>query len=163
MEKQFVTYEIALDLKNLGFNEECFGYYEPMKSWMMAGTKLNPEPHFHGCNWPSPDNEMYFMYVANHFGDRTSTVSNAYFTKAIKNISAPLWQQVIDWFREKQNICINIEPITFDDEPTYIFEIINLKNGMLLNDINSSFIDSSEALEQAILEALELIAQNRTK
>jgi hypothetical protein len=27
MEKEFVTYEQALALKELGFNEECFGYY----------------------------------------------------------------------------------------------------------------------------------------
>ena len=35
MKKQFVTYEIALKLKKLGFDEECFGYYTPMKDWMM--------------------------------------------------------------------------------------------------------------------------------
>ena len=27
MEKEFVPYEIALELKELGFDEECFGYY----------------------------------------------------------------------------------------------------------------------------------------
>ena len=27
MKEQFVTYEIALALKELGFDEECFGYY----------------------------------------------------------------------------------------------------------------------------------------
>lgn len=27
MEKEFVTYEIALKLKELGFDEECFGWY----------------------------------------------------------------------------------------------------------------------------------------
>ncbi len=27
MQKQFVTYEIALKLKELGFDEQCFGYY----------------------------------------------------------------------------------------------------------------------------------------
>ena len=28
MKDQFVTYEIALALKELGFDEECFGYYK---------------------------------------------------------------------------------------------------------------------------------------
>ena len=28
MKKQFVTYEIALKLKELGFNEKCLAYYE---------------------------------------------------------------------------------------------------------------------------------------
>ena len=27
MKDQFVTYEIALKLKELGFDEECFAYY----------------------------------------------------------------------------------------------------------------------------------------
>ena len=27
MEKQFATYEISLAMKELGFDEECFGYY----------------------------------------------------------------------------------------------------------------------------------------
>ena len=134
MENQFVTYGIALKLKELEFDEECLASYHNTK---IIGYEKE--------SW----------LVLNEDSDQ--------FLESTFICKAPLWQQVIDWFREKQNICINIEPITFDDEPTYIFEIINLKNGMLLNDINSSFIDSSEALEQAILEALELIAQNRTK
>lgn len=134
MENQFVTYEIALKLKELGFNDECLASYHNTK---IIGYEKE--------SW----------LVLNEDSDQ--------FLESTFICKAPLWQQIIDWFREKQNICTNIEPITFDDEPTYVFEIINLKNGMLLNDINSSFIDSSEALEQAILEALELIAQNRTK
>ena len=27
MEKQFLTYELAVELKKLGFGESCFGYY----------------------------------------------------------------------------------------------------------------------------------------
>ena len=137
MENQFVTYEIALKLKELGFDEECLGF------WYVSKINNSCIELRHGmCIFKSTSVEL---------------------SKYPKNVLAPLWQQVIDWLREKQNICTNIEPITFDDEPTYVFEIINLKNGMLLNDINSSFIDSSEALEQAILEALELIAKNITK
>jgi hypothetical protein len=30
MEKEFIPYEQALDLKELGFNEPCFGYYYSM-------------------------------------------------------------------------------------------------------------------------------------
>ena len=137
MEKQFVTYEIALKLKELGFDEKCFGF------WYVSQINNSCIELRHGmCIFKSTSIEL---------------------SKYPKNVLAPLWQQVIDWFREKQNICINIEPITFDDEPTYIFEIINLKNGRLLNNINNSFTDTNEVREQAILEALELIAQNRTK
>ena len=32
MEKEFVSYELAVKLKELGFDEPCFGYYEPNKN-----------------------------------------------------------------------------------------------------------------------------------
>ena len=31
MKEEFVTYEIALKLKELGFDEPCFGYFPPLK------------------------------------------------------------------------------------------------------------------------------------
>lgn len=33
MERNFIPYEIALDMKELGFNEPCFGMYIEDKSW----------------------------------------------------------------------------------------------------------------------------------
>ena len=36
LEKQFVSYMIALKLKELGFNEECFGYYD---NWLNYGKE----------------------------------------------------------------------------------------------------------------------------
>ena len=134
MKEQFVTYEIALKLKELGFNDECLACYTPH-----LGNGI-------------------FELISKGSSNEKSAF-NQRFVKAnsVNGCSAPLWQQVIDWVREKQNIYINVEPITFDDEPTYVFEIINLKNGMLLNDINSSFEDPNEAHEQAILKAIDII------
>jgi hypothetical protein len=39
MEKEFVPYELAVKLKQLGFDEECFGYYD-----------LNNKPNFFGAD-----------------------------------------------------------------------------------------------------------------
>ncbi len=39
MEKEFVPYELALKLKELGFDEECFSYYD-----------LNNKPNFFGSD-----------------------------------------------------------------------------------------------------------------
>ena len=95
MQKQFVTYEIALKLKELGFDEPCFGYYTPIKDWMIsANPEYNSEPHFIGPNWINEDMSFYFMYKANSFGDRTETVLNSKFIKTIENVTVPLWQQV---------------------------------------------------------------------
>ena len=117
MEKQFVKYEIALQLKELGFAEECLAYYCHDKSLIFDVEKR--------------DSYKYKLWT-------------------------PLWQQVIDWLVEKYNIYIDVKPVVFDDEPIYIYEIVDLKKGRLLNNINESFIDPNEAREQAILKAIEL-------
>ena len=80
MDKEFVSYEIALALKELGFNESCFGCYELSElrdykkglevSWIMTLNTLNG----------------YRIY-----DDETQ-------------MSAPLKQQVFKWFREKYKI-----------------------------------------------------------
>ena len=79
--KQFVTYEFALKLKKLGFDEECLGDY-----YIIPNDKT-----------PNPNGEF--------LGLKYEDVSS--YTKLV---SAPLWQQVIDWFREKHNIHISIYP-----------------------------------------------------
>ena len=43
MEEQFVTYEIALKLKELGFNEECFGYYHVNEGYTKGYVFCYPE------------------------------------------------------------------------------------------------------------------------
>jgi hypothetical protein len=35
MEKEFVPYELAVKLKELGFDEPCFGYYTELKDFVM--------------------------------------------------------------------------------------------------------------------------------
>ncbi len=80
MDKEFVTYEQALALKELGFDERCFGCYELSElrdykkglevSWIMTLNTLNG----------------YRIY-----DDETQ-------------MSAPLKQQLFKWFREKKFI-----------------------------------------------------------
>jgi hypothetical protein len=45
MKKQFVTYDIAVDLKELGFDKECFGYF------IIENKELIPE------NWSQHPNK----------------------------------------------------------------------------------------------------------
>ena len=65
MEKEFIPYEQALDLKQLGFDEPCIKYY--WTDGMFSKTYNEP-----------------FNY-----------------SKKENTISAPLYQQVFRWFREK--------------------------------------------------------------
>ena len=76
MEKEFVPYELALKLKELGFDEECFGWW----SWI---------------NGIAASLYTYPMKNSNMISHNMHP----------NNASAPLWQQAFDWFREKHGLC----------------------------------------------------------
>lgn len=85
MKNQFISYEIALALKEKGFDEPCFGYHF---AYLKDGdVELKIEPN-----------------------ERT----NAYFIKADAQqcCLAPTYQQVVDWFRRKHRYHINV---TFEE------------------------------------------------
>lgn len=41
MEKEFIPYELALKLKELGFNKECFGYYTGDKKHLVLRPNIS--------------------------------------------------------------------------------------------------------------------------
>ena len=75
MEKEFIPYEQALELKELGFDEPCFAQY---KKYDVGDATLDI-----GFS----KNEIIMK-----------------FHKLSKFCSAPLYQQVFDWFREKHGL-----------------------------------------------------------
>lgn len=119
MKKQFVTYEIALKLKELGFDEPCICYY---------------------------DRHNYQILFTNLYGGNPlelSMMQNNYHVDCY----APLWQQAIDWFREKYDNHICIQKCVCDGiDISYTF------TGTPWN----SYKTYEEAREQAILKAIEL-------
>jgi len=88
MEKEFVTYEIALELKELGFNEPCFGYYYTLngKDW-----KFIEKTEYHRL-----DDEM-------NIGSKFTLL-------------APLYQQVFRWFEEKYSYFVDVKTDTTPNE-----------------------------------------------
>ena len=82
MKEQFVTYEIALKLKELGFNEPCLGIFDFTKE-VYTGSK--PE-HF--------DSQEKVQYI---FGNEKNQV-----------ILAPLWQQAIDFLKTRKVLVAEI-------------------------------------------------------
>ena len=115
MEKQFVTYEIALVMKELGFDEECFGYYR---------------------------NDNKFFY----FGEDSRVQKDS--------ILSPIWQQCIDFFREKQEIDIEIHSKFGQGCGWWANLCYNPTRTEVLNV--GMFNDYYKAREQAILKCIEL-------
>lgn len=74
MNKEFIPYTEALTLKELGFDEPCFGYYIETKEWIPASYSQK------GTIYPS-----------------NSDLINGW-------VSSPLYQQAFRWFREKHDL-----------------------------------------------------------
>jgi hypothetical protein len=75
MEKEFIAYEQALALKELGFDEPCFGYY--------VGLGDSKEDPFKLVQIQSEKEQFQWT-------------DNVYHT--------PIYQQAFRWFREKYNL-----------------------------------------------------------
>ena len=129
MENLFVPFELAKKLKEKGFNESCFGYYWSKYDYAPKKFKVQLQDC---CLGEEKD---------------SSTIR-----RHIIDIVAPLYQQAVDWFREKHNIDIVISPIIFGNKKyhSYIY-----KNGV---EWSKSMSDTYyEGLNKAIEEALNLI------
>ncbi len=133
MQKQFVTYEIALKLKELGFDEDCINFYS----------------FYSGIGW-----SLSLLGVTNE-----DVVEQMVCHHNIKGIKAPLYQQVTDWFREKHNI--QIEILWRGDMDTFNYKIGTFQYGTyIFSDKDWKFEEYYEAREQAILKVIEIINQN---
>lgn len=148
MKHLFIPYEIAFSLKDKGFNEPCLAIYAPEdveelpRNYVKRDLLMVPQGnHLWGESWPSK-------------GFSTSKREPGYF------IAAPLYQQVIDWFRNTHGINVLIHK---EIRGKYYFWITpvgdNTNNFYTLYDVAtiSYFDDYYETLNNAIIETLKLI------
>jgi len=75
MDKEFIPYEQALQLKELGFDEPCFGWFRTI------------------------DFKEYFLETELDLEEEFTDLINSNFTEGA--CSALLYQQAFTWFREK--------------------------------------------------------------
>ena len=98
MEKQFVPYELALKLKELGFDELCLGFYIKDKPKLRLGEGTNLVTRY------ERENVMeYPLFNTNfHYG-----MNKPYFSYLLT--TAPLWQQVAQFLYINSNKQINFQ------------------------------------------------------
>jgi hypothetical protein len=94
MNKEFVSYEQALELKELGFDEPCLGFYNHQGQLILMTQE---------------DENSIEVY------------KNSY-VKLGKQYAVPLYQQAFRWFREKYGLIPTIRP--FSKGETFFFSII---------------------------------------
>jgi|SRR6185369_3813818 len=130
MKYLFIPYELAVIAKEKGFDEECFARY----------IKDSDEINFALCA----------QIVTNTYYGKADICSDQF------ACVAPLYQQIVDWVRDKSDLMIEI---TFGTESKFIYVIRDVKNGTSWAQIvaEENFNSYYEALNKAIEEALKLI------
>ena len=111
MEKEFIPYEQALALKELGFDEPCFGNYNNLtdKTRFVFG-KTN-------------EGSLTWNKVP---GTNDIVISN-------ERILSPLYQQAFRFFREKYGLHIVIENMIRNNNDIFYFLIKNMKNHVFID------------------------------
>jgi len=90
MNKEFIPYEQALELRKLGFDEECLAYWTSGINGYYIEYK-----HYTNKHW---------MFTANDNKGRD------------KMCTAPLYQQAFRWFRKAHNLEGEVHCIRFNSE-----------------------------------------------
>jgi hypothetical protein len=98
MNKEFIPYEQALVLKELGFDEECIASYDN------KGNFKNPFEY----NSEKTDGYVTNSSLKDHKNFNASS-NPALLKNYLDNpfTAAPLYQQAFRWFREKYNLHVN--------------------------------------------------------
>lgn len=129
MKNFFVSYDIALKLKELGFNEKCITSYD--------------------CEQLNIDNvvlEDYYLIMNSKVAEWC--------------VSAPTYQQVIDWFRTKYDIFISID-VECDHEFNvyipYLYQYTVLHKDKTIIISKSSHYNYYTNLDSAIIETINFI------
>ena len=144
MTKEFVTYEQALALKELGFDEPCFAFWEAEFSKPMKQLgKL--------------DNNGNLL--------REKTYS-AIITDYPEYVLAPLKQQVFRWFREKYrfepNIIFREYYYEYGDKNVYEVNIeSNIDSDFCLNITPLEGFKSYDEAESACIDKLIELVKNK--
>jgi hypothetical protein len=141
MKHEFIPYKEALALKELGFDEPCFGFY----------------------------NHQGILILMNQEDELNIQVYKNSYVKLGKQYSAPLYQQAFRWFREKYVLLGFIEPANgYDDKSLFAFYICDDEQN-IVDDSHSYSKDSSlhfktyEEAELACLKKLIVICKTHNK
>jgi hypothetical protein len=146
MKNEFVPYELAVKLKTLGFDEPCFGGYNP-----------NPVNDDDLGTLIYPTIKLNFEDENIIFNDTESNEPNCW---TIKDdvILAPTYSQVFRWFREKYKLHSTITSISQESWQWHI-----TKPGESLGKLYDEDFYTYEEAETACLEKLIEIVESKTE
>ena len=142
MEKEFIPYEQALEMKQLGFDEPCFAAQFAYENKLDNHITFCPTSNADG--YKNSDGEHVKMFLEDEY-----------------YISRPSFSQSFRWFREKykSHSRVDIQDVELD---WYSFEILEVRDGDYNNDLHTDMnFKSHEEAELECLKKLIEIVKNK--
>lgn len=138
MKHLFVPLDIARELYLLGFNEPCFAIYH-----------YNSEPEIGNTNLLINFNKSLSYLTNSNLSSHSSTPP----------ITAPLYQQVVDWFRLNHNLYLNIDHVNNPEPEMWGYDVCRMRGGGIIDmwDKTKSVKDYYENFNNAIKSAIQII------
>ena len=126
LHKEFVPYAESLELKELGFDEPCFGYY--------VGLGDNKE-------------EPYKLVQIQSGKEQFEAADNA--------SHAPTFSQAFRWFRDKHDLIAGIFPNnhSLSNKPSYISYVGKFKKGTI--EVYSNYEEAELACLRKLIEIVK--------
>ena len=145
MEKEFIPYEQALELKELGFDEPCFAIWSGFDE---INFSVTDKTRLYSSEFRINDTQSAVFYI-NDFKSRS------------RRVAAPIFSQVFSWFREKyellNHLTTHLNPYREDDalEESYGYRIMFNKDGWKCDVWEEvAFFDTYEEAELECLRKL---------
>ncbi len=143
MKKLFVPYSLAKQLKQIGFDVFCLGFYDA------DGTLFPNVQEVSTCRDILQNEKLYPEY------DADDTVFIEYSTQLTSDIAAPVWEQVIAWFREKHKIVVSVYH-EIDFENLWWSSVNDMKTDRPIAP-NTEFKKYNAALKFAVAQAIKIV------
>lgn len=149
MEKFCVPFNIARELKELGFKEECYARYE----YALTSQKDPEYPEGGGpFGWTKSECNFRTEYFVNGS-------SGDYSNKSWLLVGAPFYDQVIEWFIEKHSLDISVAgDSTVNEILGWDWTVYGLMSfpKLLYTDVGRS---RKEALNAALEKAIQIVKE----
>jgi len=153
MEKEFIPYEQALALKELGFNEECIASYD---------NKGNFKDPF---DYNSEETDGYVTNSSLKDPKNFNASSNPTLLKDYLDnpfTAAPLYQQAFRWFREKHNLDCNVATYALNRPKEYHW-LISWTNEAKGHGLSKTYEEAEQACLDKLIEIVNRIVSIKNK
>lgn len=143
MEKEFVPFKLAVKLKEVGFDEPCFYYFNS-----------------------SENNQLWQDTDGGYYRNSVIGVSNLLWDVTFDNgnVSAPLWSQCFDWFREKHNLTAEQSVDTYRrrTDKKWMYSITWLNEDAMYMNSKITYTTYEEARQACLEKLIEIVESERS-